>query len=208
MNCTDARARLPGLLYGDLSADEAGAVRKHLAGCAGCRQEQAALEGVRRLLDQAPTPPAVQVDLPRLYAAAAAHRRGARRWRRGLVVAGVAAAALLAVLLRMEVRVDAGQLVLRWGAPPETQPAPLLPRPEAPPAPAVTAADLKFLKDLLLAQADDALANDERVRQALVDLQARLDDQERVALERWEATQRLVSALHTVQLETLTKGGK
>jgi hypothetical protein len=207
MICTDARARLPGLLYGDLSADEAAAVQKHLAGCPACRQEQAALEGVRRLLDHAPPPPAVHVDLPRLYAAAAAHRRRAWRWRRGLAVAGVAAAVLLALFLKLEVRVDAGQLIVRWGTPPETQPAPP-PRPEAPPAPAVTAADLQFVKDLLLAQADDALAKDERLRQALVDVQARLDEQERVAQERWEATQRLVSALHTVQLETLAKGGK
>ena len=70
MNCTEARDRLPHLLYADLPSSEAAAVENHLAACATCRQEYAALRQLRPLLDATPAP-AVSVDLPRLYQEAA-----------------------------------------------------------------------------------------------------------------------------------------
>src|SRR5262245_12193309 len=119
MNCSRVHELLPLLLYDDMPAVEATAVRDHLAGCASCRKEFAALQHVRAALDTAPMP-AVQVDLPRLfYDAAARQARQARRWRRAAVaVCGLATAVLLVALLRLEIRVEAHQWVVRWGVTP------------------------------------------------------------------------------------------
>src|SRR5262245_1668345 len=136
MNCTEVRACLPGLEYGDLPTDEANAVRAHLVHCPDCQAEQVRLTQVRSLLDEAPPLP-VRVDLPRLYREAADQQmRRLRRWRR-VAIAAVAAAAVIAVgvfLSRIEVRLDGSQLVVRWGAVQvHEEPAP--PPPTPPPAP-------------------------------------------------------------------------
>src|SRR5262249_20849602 len=146
-NCHQTREALPALLYGDLPPDEATAVRHHLAECPACRAEQAALQQVRSLLDAA-EPPAVAVDLPRLYRAAVQRQeKQLRRWRR-LACAALAAAAMLLLVfgLKLEVRLEQHQLVLRWGAPPAPVP---MPAPGNVPVEAVSAADLKMLRDLL-----------------------------------------------------------
>src|SRR5581483_1751677 len=136
MNCPQARERLPEMLYGGLPPEAAAAVAAHLAGCAACRRELDALQQVRQALDAIP-PVAAEVDLPRLYRAAAqAQERRSRRWRRAaLVFAGLAAALVLfAILPSLEVRCEGHQFVVRWGTPPapssEPQPAPRPPEPE------------------------------------------------------------------------------
>ena len=43
MNCTEVQELLPALIYGDLEPEARTAVETHLAQCAGCREEQAAL---------------------------------------------------------------------------------------------------------------------------------------------------------------------
>src|SRR5262249_60833691 len=79
------------------------------------------LEGVRTSLAAAPVP-SVQLDVSQLLQTAAARRiRQARHWRRvAIAVAAVAAALLVVVGLRLEVRLEAHQLVLRWGDAPPT----------------------------------------------------------------------------------------
>jgi hypothetical protein len=214
-SCVEVLARLPGLLYGDLPADEAEAVRKHLVGCPACRREHTTLEGVRRLLDTASAPPAVEVDLGRLYGEAAGRRRRrARRWRRAAALVGIAAAVLLLIGLKLEVRLEAHQLVLRWGVPPmaeqavrQTQPPTPLVRQEGEPAP-VAQAELQLVRDLVHALADDVEGRDRENRQALLWVRGRLDQLQRQVQARWEATEQLVSALHTVQCETRAKGEK
>src|SRR6059058_3105094 len=116
MNCSEAREFLPLLLYDDVPAAEAKAVHDHLAGCAMCRKEFADFQHVRIALGRAPAS-TTQVDLPRLFRDAAARQaRHARRWRRATVaVCSLAAALVLVVLLRLEVRVGAHEFVLRWG---------------------------------------------------------------------------------------------
>jgi hypothetical protein len=211
MTCTEIRARLPALLYGDLPADEAAALEKHLAGCRACRQERMALARARALLGAAPEPSEVQIDLPRLYGEAARRRLArTRRWRRAAALTGMAAVVLLGVLLKLEVRVEGHQVVLRWGAPPEAPtpmppPEPAPPRPE-PAGPQVTAAELQLVRELVHALAADIDSRDQQQRRALVWLRGRLDDLQRQAQERWHATEQLVAALHTVQMEGLTKG--
>src|SRR5262249_11206759 len=80
-------------------------------------------ERVRNALD-AVAVPAVSVDVSRVFQQAAAlQQRRARRWRRAAVAAcGLAAALLLVVLLRLELQLDAHQLIVRWGEVPQGPP--------------------------------------------------------------------------------------
>src|SRR5262245_18431512 len=162
MNCSQARDRLPGLLYGDLPDAEAAVVEDHLAGCPAWRNEHAALRGVRRALDALPAPP-VGVDLPRLYRAEDDRRaRQLRRWRRAAVALAVAAAVLLLVVgLRLELRVEAHQLVVRWGTPPAAPESPPVARAEARPDRA-TQEQVQLLGELVHALAGDLEARDQR----------------------------------------------
>ncbi len=118
-DCTAVRPLLPEAVYGDLAAGPAAAVRRHLDACAACQAEFAALQEVRDALNAVPPAAPARVDVGRLYRDAA--RRQAqklRRWRRAAVVLGAAAALLLIVFaLRLELRVDGRQLVLRWALP-------------------------------------------------------------------------------------------
>ena len=54
MNCPEIRAALPDLLYGELKPALVETVQSHLAGCAGCQAELAALRQVTGLLDKLP----------------------------------------------------------------------------------------------------------------------------------------------------------
>jgi hypothetical protein len=210
MTCTEVRTRLPALLYGDLRPDEAEAVRKHVAGCPECRQEQADLERVRRLLDQAPAPPAARVDLPRLLADAAARRaRRYRHWRRAAALVAAAAVILLGVLLKLEVRLEAHQVVLRWGPAPEAPPPwPVPPAPEKSAPAEVTAADLRLVRELIHALAADVAYRDRQQQQALLRLAARLDGLDQQAQERWETTLGFTAALTRIQLDSRNRGGE
>ena len=107
MNCTDVRTHLPGFLYGDLKPEEVAAVEHHLTTCPACRSERADLERVRQALSGIPAP-TVEVDLHQIFRQAAERQaRRARRWRRAAIALGaVAAVLLLAVGLRLEIRVE------------------------------------------------------------------------------------------------------
>ncbi len=218
MNCSQIRALLPEWLEGDMALAAAGTIEAHLAGCAECRREGEALKQVRQALDSVPAA-AVEVDLPRLYRTAVEiQERRARRWRRGAVmVGGIAAAlALFAVLPVLEIRIEAHQLVARWGAPP-LGPSAALPAP-APPEPAAdrttfvatTAPDveerLRMLGDLVQMMADDAGKRDERRRRDLETLRSQMSDlREQSRLWRLSA-ERDVAALYAVQFSQNKKG--
>jgi hypothetical protein len=213
MTCTDARTQLPALLYGDLPPTAADAVRGHLAGCAACRQEYAALQQVRHTLDALPAP-AVQIDLPRLYREAAERQaRRARRWRRA-ALAGLAAAALLllAAGLRLQVRLDGQQLVVRWGGPAEPTAVPPTHR-DAPPRDVPVAGDpdeaekrLQLMSSLIHALAEDLDARDAQQQQALKRLQDRLDALQFQGNARWGETERNIAALYAAQFGPNRKG--
>jgi anti-sigma factor RsiW len=210
MTCLEARARLAALLYGDLPAEEAEAVRKHLAGCSACLAEQAALRRIRRLLDEAPAPPEVHVDVPRLLEEAAARRaRVRRRWRRAAGGVAVAAAILLVLFLKFQVRVESQQLVIRWGAVAEAPPAPTIPAPHHEMLqPEVTAADFQLLRQLVHALAENVELLDADHKQDVARLDERLNQIEQQAQQRWHATERLVSAVATIQLDAQKRGGQ
>ena len=93
MNCPEIRAALPEFLYGELKPALVQTVQDHLAGCAGCQAELAALRQVSGLLDKLPVPP-VRVDLRQIYCESQVQQeRRFKRWRRAAVaLSGVAAA--------------------------------------------------------------------------------------------------------------------
>jgi len=213
MNCAQAQARLLDWCYRDLPTDIAGDVEKHLTGCLDCQKARAALAGLGRLLDQAMAPPHVNVDIAKLYGEA--HRRRlkrTRRWRLATALAGLAAAVVLLFIVKWEVRVDGQQVVLRWGTAPEapTLAAPQLSTPAKDGAGAsqVTPADLRLALDLIHALAADVESRDSETQEALRRLSARLEFQQAQAQARWEATERFVSALNTIQIALSESGGQ
>jgi hypothetical protein len=214
MNCAEARTHLPSLVYGDLAPAAADAVRRHLAGCAACRQHHADLQQLRHALDSVPAP-SVQVDLPRLYREAAERQeRRARRWRRAALACCAAAALLLLVVgLRLQVRVDAHQLIVRWGSAPEPLagvPAPPrdAPPPDTPDALALAEARerLELMSNLIHALNEDLEARDAQQKQALKRLQARLDEMQFQGNVRWGETERNIAALYAAHFGPTKKG--
>jgi hypothetical protein len=197
MKCTEVRAALPLLMYGEASAEDRAALNGHLADCPDCRREQQALEGVRRLLDSVPVPQ-VEVDLSKLYQTQAARQaQRLRRWRRMALVAGaVAALLLLALGLRLEVRLESGQMVVRWG-----NPSPLPGGKGVSPVqitayPTETEAELRVLSDLIHALKQDADDRDRRFAERLARLQQEVRAIQSQADHRWNVTEQDVAALY------------
>ena len=192
------------------------AAEAHLKACPDCRAELAALAEVRRLLDLASTP-SVRVNMSRIYEEASRRReRQARRWRNVAWSAMGAAAALLVVLgLRLEVRWQPHQLVLRWGAPviadvePKAEPPMVADQHAGPLPPAeVKAADLQLVRDLVHALAATVEERDGKFQKTLAQLKSQLNQAQDQARTRWVATERYVSALHTSQMDSHVKGEK
>jgi anti-sigma factor RsiW len=213
MTCAEVRSWLLDLCYGELPAATAGDVEKHLADCLECQKARAAITGMGRLLDQAASPPEVKVDLDHLYREARRRQqiRGRRMRRAGALVA-LAAAVLLLVFVKWEVRVDGHQVVLRWGTVPEAPAVPALypsvPAKSGPDITQVTAADLRLARDLIHALAAEVESRDLQTQEALRRLGARLDFLHAQAHARWEATERFVSALNTIQIGLSETGGQ
>jgi len=108
--CREWRELLGAYALGHLEGDERAGLEAHLDGCAGCREELAALAPVARMLPHAdparfgPAPQPPPELGQRISATIAAEKRGmeTRRRRRllgGFAGGGVAAAAVAAVLL-------------------------------------------------------------------------------------------------------------
>jgi hypothetical protein len=210
MSCDRIRPLLPAVAYGNLEPDQAELAQAHLAACADCRRELASLERVRALLNTLPTPPA-QLNLAQVYHAAA--QRQVRRWQRWAFVAGAAAAAVLVGLLvmKLEVRAEQHQLVLRWGAEPVVPvPAPSSGADQPSVVPAASTADVKERLDLLnefvLALARDVESRGTEHQEEVALLKAHLALLERRANLRLAATERDVDALYTVQFNSPDKG--
>src|SRR5262245_57290480 len=118
MTCDQVRPILPLAAYGDLSELENEAVRAHLTICPACRSEAEAIGRVRTSLESLP-PPEVTISVAGILRAESAEQmRRARRWRRATIAAGALAACVLAILLiRPDIRIDDGALVVRWREP-------------------------------------------------------------------------------------------
>ena len=202
MNCTDVRAALPLLIYGEPSLQDA-ELTHHLALCPSCRREHEALAGVRRLLDDAAVP-RVAVDLPQIQRTLAERQlRSARRWRRVAVALGAVAAVLLLVIgLRLELRLDENQLVVRWGNPPSggTGVPPVASLDRRPAGPAVPLesieSELRVFSDLIHALKQDADDRDQHCTERLDRLEKHVRALQSQSDLRWSATEENVAALY------------
>jgi hypothetical protein len=203
MKCTDVRAALPLLIYREETPQDA-AVREHLANCPACRREYETLEGVRRLLNVAPAPH-VAVDLHELHRSLAERQlRRERRWRRVALALGTLAAVLvLAFCLRLEVRHEANQLVVRWGDAPNIGGTGVPPvqtharRDAGPTVPSESIeAELRVLSDLIHALKQDADERDQRFADRLARLQQHVRALQSQSDLRWDTTEKDVAALY------------
>jgi predicted anti-sigma-YlaC factor YlaD len=206
MNCELARDLLPLALTGDLEPAQSTALDEHLASCAACRRERAALQSVRAALD-APATPNVSVDVAAIWHDAAARQnRSLRRWRRVAVAGGALAASLLLLaLLRVDIQLGNGQLVLSWGAPTEV-PAPGRPVDDLSVAIAkatAACAELeeraKVLGQLVAALRDDFVTRDRQRQTEIAVLVSRLEMMRDREQRRWEENRRDLTALYTAQ---------
>jgi hypothetical protein len=207
MTCNEIHSLLPTHVYGDLPADEAGIVDRHLRECAACRAEVAALNCVRSALDASPIPK-IRVDVPALFATAAERR--VRRWRR-LAVAGlaVAAALLLVFALRLQVTASEGQITIAWGNHPASGVA-LAPRRNEvvenhgtltrSRAPDIENR-LQLLQDLTRALATDIESRDRQRGVEIDAVRARLDAVQQFAARQWANAERTMNALYVAQFK-------
>jgi len=196
MNCTHVRNRLPELLYEELASSEREQLNDHLAQCPECQSELALLQEVRKALDAVPAPE-VSVNLPALYRRVAdVKARSGRRWRRAaLALTGLAAALIVGLALRLEIRFDRYQVVIRWSGSTRAVERSQAPQPEAgltqrdlpPPA---TEAELLPLRGVIYTLAEDmdklareVEARDQRQQQTTARLQEQLA-QLRIAIQR------------------------
>src|SRR5262249_13086569 len=143
----------------DLDAATAFDLSAHLDACPACRNDRAELQATRAALDAAVVPE-IEVDTAAIQRVAVASQyRAVRRWKRLAIAAGALAASLIAILLiRPEVEMGGGALVIRWGE------RPAEPRRETVtvvqvPGPAMRDVDLeeriRILSDLVRALRDD-----------------------------------------------------
>jgi predicted anti-sigma-YlaC factor YlaD len=214
MNCVDVRPRLPEWVYGHLSREETAVLSQHVKECADCRREALSLERLRQLLDT-PAPPAVHVDVARVYQAASErHARRLRRWRRAACAIGAVAALLVvAVFVRAEVRLGAHDITVRWGGTREaevsssSQPESVRVQP-APAVPAQLDERVEVLTRLLHALVNDADMREDDRRREIAVLQQRLELLQAQGNVRWSETKRDLDALYLAQFSQTQKGNQ
>jgi hypothetical protein len=210
MNCEQARGLLPELAYADVTGEDRLGLTAHVRDCAGCAAELRELIGLRKLLEAASAGPAarVRVDVPRIYARAAElQRSAARRWRRGALAGmAVAAALLLALVLRVELRWHEQQLVIGWGTPAPRQAVPGERHAPLPPAPVLVASEIDVLRDLIHAMAKDIDSRDRERRAAIVALEKRLDGLSAASDRNWTAARNDLRALYLAYFGNRSKG--
>jgi len=198
MTCDELRPLLPLAVYGDLTAPEADAADAHLGGCPACRAEADALRRTRSALDAVPSPEVAVPAAAVLRTEAARQARALRRWKRSALAAATLAAGLLIVfLVRPEIRVDGGALVVRWKDPAPPQPN-IVYVPQPPPDPQ-QAERLDALADLVRAFAEAAEARDRDRRAEIVALRTRFDVLAVQGQARWQDIQRDMGVLYRAQ---------
>ena len=201
MNCDRAREALPLDIYGDLNEQERIELQAHREICQACRTEWSRLRATRQALETALDPEAA-VDVASIHRQAESLRtRSLRRWKRAaLAASAVAAGLILFLLVRPEVRIGGGQLVVRWSDPPAPERRePTVVLVPAPPTDARLEDRVQILSELvqgLRAEMETA----DRSRSEQIDLLlARLDLMRLQALAHWNETKRDVSALYIAQ---------
>jgi hypothetical protein len=134
-----------------------------------------------------------------VQAEVARQARALRRWKRAAVAAtALAAGLLLALLVRPDIRVDDGALVVRWKdpAPPPPPTVVYVPQPVRDPQ---QAERLDALANLVRALAEAAEARDRDRRAEIVALRTRFDVLAAQGQARWQDIQRDLGVLYRTQ---------
>jgi anti-sigma factor RsiW len=215
MNCDSVRPQLADWVGGELNAREAEIVQQHVGGCDSCRAEADSLRQVLAELDALPVPK-VEMDWRRLYQRADAHRqRQARRWRRvGVAAVAVAAMLLLFVGLRVQVRIEANQIVLSWGDTPTVEEKAVAPAPvvvirevvkeQVPAGP--SAEEVEVLQELIHAIAADVKRVDGNQEAGLTQLRTNLDRLRSWSDQRFAVAEQQWATLYVAQFGAAKKG--
>jgi hypothetical protein len=202
MQCDAVRTLLPLHVYGDLADSERMAIEGHLTGCLACQQDLAEFQRLRETLSALPAPER-HVDVGQIYSLQTLRRRKqTRRWQMAALAA--IAVTVFVLFMRLEIQVNAGQLVIRWGRP---EPIAVVEKPAAVPAPAPAPAEpnremmerLQVMNDLIHALADSIETGDRQRREDLQRLQVELAAIQRRSQRQFDETQNEVDALYTAQ---------
>lgn len=193
MICDEIRPLLPLHVYDDLTADTAGIVERHLAECAPCQSEHAALLQTRRALDLGPAV-AVRIDpLELIRAETQRVLRRTRMWRRAAVTLSAVAAGLLLVLaLRVQVRAGDGQFAITWGNVPAAPPVPVV----QPTVDAGLVERLQLVQELTRALVSELESRDGATRGELTAVRNQLAATQRLIAEHWNETERNIATLY------------
>jgi len=201
MNCTEIREQLSLHLYGDLPASETAQVERHLADCAECRSEFAALGQVRLALESTPAPE-VCVNPSQIFLTAVQPKSN-RRWLRWASIGGLAASLLLFALFNLEMRIDRQQLVVRWGRSAEKV-AVVNPQPSKAADDILAAIDerIRVLQEVTHALAGDVERRDRNWNDELIRTRSQLDAVMRSTGQRIGEAQRDVDALYAAHFKS------
>jgi Putative zinc-finger len=199
MTCDELRPLLPLEVYGDLTGLGADAAAAHLHDCPSCRAEVEAFRRTRAALDVVPAPDVAIPASAVVQAEAARQARTLRRWKRAAAAAtALAAGLLIALVVRPEVRVDDGAVVVRWKDPP----APTAPTVVYVPQPvrdAEQAERLDTLAMLVRALAEQAEDRDKDRRGDIAALRSRFNVLAAQGEVRWQEIQRDMGVLYRTQ---------
>ncbi|HKB01850.1 MAG TPA: zf-HC2 domain-containing protein [Gemmataceae bacterium] len=199
MTCDELHPLLPLAIYGDLTGPEADTAAAHLRDCPACRAEAEALRRTRAALDAVPAPEVAIPATAVIRAEAARQVRALRRWKRAAVAAAALAAGLLvAVLVRPEIRVDDGALVVRWKDSPSNPPPAVVYVPQ-PVRDTDQAERLELLTKLVRALAEQAEGRDTDRRADIAALRTRFNVLAAQGEARWQEVQRDMGVLYRTQ---------
>ncbi len=206
MKCDEIRELLPLHAYGELSDAQLRIVDAHLADCSVCRTEATAFRKIRETLNAA-APEPVRTDLEKVYRAEASKRRNKeRRWQ---FAATLLAAAILVVLaIRLDVRINQRQMIIRWGV---VEPEAVVQQFE----PKVPASDrvlqpefeqrIRTMSELIQALAANVEASDRERQDQILKLKLELAAMNRQSQERMTETERDLSALYAAHFGSRPK---
>jgi Putative zinc-finger len=199
MTCDELRPLIPLAVYGDLAGLDAERLAAHLGDCPACRAEAESLRRTRAALDAVPPPEITVAPADVLRSESARQARGLRRWKRLATAAAALAAGLLVVLLvRPDVRVGDGALVVRW-KPADPPPAATVVHVHPPASNPDQTERLVVLAGLVRALADEAEGRDRDRRAEIAALQARFDALAVRENARWQDIQRDMGVLYRAQ---------
>jgi predicted anti-sigma-YlaC factor YlaD len=204
MNCVTIRGLLPLFAYDDVGLLEARTIQSHLSECAECRAELAEFNLARQAIDGMPAP-RVSIDSETICGKSSLPTLPKKTWRSVATIAGIAAALIGFALLKLEVRIDGSQLVVRWGAPTDVT---MQVTQSAPASLAALEERVQLLQNLTRALANDVAQRDQILKNEWVAERNRLEAATHLAVLRSQEAGRDIDALYVAQFKPTNEGAK